>query len=133
MVALVDALTCFEISRENVRILSIGCGGASYRVNKSRMKGGKLAWRDVIDGAIHLQSLNVQGQASLLVGADCIIRVKPPQTLEGIALDDWRRSVAELLPAAVTAVDLHGDAIADRFLSDTALPYKPFIQETDSK
>ena len=132
MVALVDALTCFKVSRDNVRILSIGCGGASYHVNESRIKGGKLAWRDVIDGAIHLQSLNAQGQASLLIGADHIIRAKPPQALEGIALDDWKRSVAELLPAAVPMVDLHGNAIANRFLSETASPYEPLIQVTDS-
>lgn len=131
MVALVDALTCFEVGRENVRILSIGCGGAPYRVNKSRMKGGKLAWRDVVEGAIHLQSLNVQGQASLLVGADHVMRVEPPQTLRGIALDDWKRSTEELAPASAPIVDQRGDMIAETFLLRPAMPYTPFLCTAD--
>ena len=97
------------------------------------MKGGKLAWRHVIDDAIHLQSLNAQGQASLLIGADHVMRVKPSQALEGIVLDDWRRSVTDLVPAAVSVVDLLGDAIAHRFLSQPALPYTPFFRMADGE
>ena len=97
------------------------------------MKGGKLAWRHVIDDAIHLQSLNAQGQASLLIGADHVMRVKPPQALEGIVLDDWRRSVTDLVPAAVSVVDLLGDAIAHRFLTRPASPYTPFFRMADGE
>lgn len=125
MVALVDALSCFAISRRNVRILSIGCGYTPYQVTKSMMKGGLLAWRDVIDGAIHFQSLNAQGQASLLIGADRVTRVTPPAFAAPIALDDWRRSVAELVPAAATALDRRQRELAARFLSQPAAPYTP--------
>ena len=124
MVALVDALSCFNISRDNIRILSIGCGGAPYRVSERHQKGGLLAWRDVIDGAIHFQSLNAQGQAALLVGADHVVRVAPASAAgEPIALDDWQRSVDELVPAAASALRRQGVEIASTFLRQPALPF----------
>ena len=126
MVALVDALSCFAVSRSNVRILSIGCGSAPYRITKRQRKGGRFAWRNAIEGAIHFQSLNAQGQASLLIGADQITRVVPSASAEDIALDDWRRSVEELGPEAATALDRRGPATISKFLSQPAAPYTPF-------
>ena len=125
MVALVDALSCFAISRHNVRILSIGCGGAPYRVTECKMNGGLLAWRDVIDGAIHFQSLNAQGQAGLLIGADRVTRVAPPALAEPIRLDDWQRAVRDLVPEAATVLDERGQEIASKFLSQPVVPYTP--------
>ena len=123
MVALVDALSCFNVSRDNIRILSIGCGGAPYRVSERHRRGGLLAWRDVIDGAIHFQSLNVQGQAALLVGADQVVRVTPASVGgRPIALDDWRRAVDELVPAAANALRRWEAEIASMFLRRPA-PY----------
>ena len=124
MVALVDALSCFNISRDNIRILSIGCGGAPYRVSERHQKGGLLAWRDVIDGTIHSQPLNAQGQAALLVGADRVARVTPASaTGEPIALDDWQRSVDELVPAAASALRRQGAEVASTFRRRPALPF----------
>ena len=123
MVALVDALSCFNVSRDDIRILSIGCGGASYRVSERHRRGGLLAWRDVIDGAIHFQSLNVQGQAALLVGADQVVRVATASVGgRPIALDDWRRAVDELVPAAACALRRWEAEIASMFLRRPA-PY----------
>ena len=126
MVALVDALSCFTVSRRNVRILSIGCGSAPYRITQGQMKGGLFAWRNAIEGAIHFQSLNAQGQASLLIGADQITRIVPSTSAEAIALDDWKRSVKELGPEAAAALDQRGQEIASKFLSHRAAPYEPF-------
>ena len=126
MVALADALSCFDVSRDNVRILSIGCGGAPYRIAKRHRTGGLWAWRDVIEGAIHFQSLNAQGQAALLIGADHVIRVAPARIAgEPIALDDWQQSVDELVPAAANALRRQGEEIASTFLQQPALPYTP--------
>ena len=126
MVALVDALSCFNVSRDNIRVLSIGCGDAPYRVSERHRKGGLLAWRDVIDGAIHFQSLNAQGQATLLVGADRVVRVTPASVAgEPIALDDWQRSVDELVPAAASALRRQGEEVASAFLRQPVLPYTP--------
>ena len=130
MVALVDALSCFAINRTDVRILSVGCGGVPYRVTESKLKGGLLAWRDAIEGALHFQSLNAQGQASLLIGADHVTRVAPPVPAKAIALDDWQRAVEELVPAATAALERCGQEIASTFLSQPASPYTPFAVES---
>ena len=132
MVALADALSCFAVHREDVRILSVGCGGVPYRVTESKMKGGLLAWRDVIEGAMHFQSLNAQGQASLLIGADHVTRVAPPVPTEAIALDDWQRAVEELVPAATAALERWGQEIVSTFLSQPTSPYTPFAVESQT-
>ena len=86
MIALVDALTCFVVPRENISILSLGCGDEPYSVGNFKMMGGGLfAWWDIIHAAMRLQSQNALGQAGLLVGADRVTRVDAP------ALDDQIR------------------------------------------
>ncbi len=125
MVALVDALSCFELPRENVRILSLGCGVNKYMIDKWKMKGGLYQWRTVIDSAIQLQSFNAQGQAGLLVGADSIVRCEPPSSDFAIGLDDWKSAVQKLVPAATLALDAMGEVVSKTFLTDAALPYTP--------
>ena len=124
MVALADALSCFDVNRDNIRILTIGCGGAPYRVATRHRTGGLLAWRDVIDGMFHFQSLNAQGQAALLVGADHVLRVAPASAGKPIELDDWQRAVDELVPESANWLRQQGEEIAGVFLQQPALPYK---------
>ena len=124
MVALVDALSCFSVSWDRVRILSLGCSSERCVVDGRKLKGGNLAWRRIIDTSIQLQSFNAQGQAGLLIGADHIVRVAPPPTDRRIELDDWRRAVDELAPAAEKTLDEMGKKISDKFLSEPVLPYK---------
>ena len=130
MVGLVDAFSCFDVNRDEVHILSIGCGSTPYRVAKRHRTGGELVWRNVTEGAIHFQSLNAQGQAALLVGADHVVRVTPASTAgKPIALDDWQRAVDELVPEAACALRRQGEGIAGTFLRGQALAYTPFVVE----
>lgn len=118
MIALVDALTCYQISRRQVHILSLGSGDTEIEIsNKQILKGGLWHWRDIISSAMHLQSQNANGQAGLLIGRDQLIRLNAPSMpSHPIALDDYERASTELPPIANRLVDLHGDAIRDRFL-----------------
>ena len=126
MVGLVDALSCFDVQRERVRILSIGCGSTTYRVKVwKRWLGGVMAWHDIIEGMMYFQSLSAVGQAGLLLGRNRITRVDASLGGRSIAPDDWGRARAELLPAANAAIDEHGDAVASLFLHSRAAPYKP--------
>lgn len=128
MIALVDVLSCFDVPRENVRILSLGCGDDPYVVNSPKIvRGGSLAWRDIIYAAMRLQSLNALGQGGLLIGTDRIIRADAPASEEKIRMDDWTRAVAELPEAAEAALDELGDGIAGMFLKEAAEPYEPLI------
>ena len=127
MVALVDALSCFKLPRHLVRIVSIGTGDEAYTVTKSQIgRGGKLAWRFIIKGALRLQSVNAVGQAGLLIGANRLLRVTPGAQGGSIELDDWERAVLELVPAASRAVEEHGPTMARNFLKEPAAPYTPF-------
>jgi uncharacterized protein len=127
MIALIDVLSCFDVPRESVRILSLGCGDDAYVVDRPKIvRGGALAWRDVIYAAMRLQSLNALGQAGL-IGADRIIRADAPASEKAIRMDDWKRASAELPSAARAALDAMGEQVAATFLEETAAPYEPLI------
>ena len=128
MVALVDALSCFSVPRDRVRILSLGCGDDSYTVNHPKILGGMWAWRDVIFAAMRLQSLNALGQAGLLIGADRIIRSSPPTREKEIQLDDWTRAVSELPGAAEFSLKKMGEAVNKAFLDEPASRYEPIVR-----
>jgi len=132
MIGLVDALSCFTIRAEQVRILSLGCGDDPYVVDRRKVVGGGIwAWRDVIFAAMRLQSRNAVGQAGLLIGADRVIRIDALTSGTKIEMDDWRRAVEELPGAAEAAIDEMGPEVAARFLQEPAVPYEP-IRATDS-
>ena len=128
MIALVDVLSCFDVPREKVRILSLGCGDDPYVVDSPKITmGGALAWRDIIYAAMRLQSLNAVGQASLLIGAECLMRIDAPASVEKIQMDDWTRAGAELPGAALAALDEMGTRAAEMFFDDAAATYEPLI------
>ena len=126
MLAVIEALICFDLDRDQIDVLSLGCGDDPYVVSPLQSAlGGKLTWYDVIFAAMRLQSLSATNQARLLLGPPAVRRIDPPANPNPIMLDDYRRSKDELVPAARTAVDKHGDALAAAFLGWRAHPYEP--------
>ncbi len=126
MIALVDALSCFFVPPERVRILSLGCGDDPYVVNRSKILwGGLWAWRDIVYAAMRLQSRNALGQAGLLIGADRIIRASTSTSENQIPMDDWTRAVSELPGASESSLDELGESISEKFLSEPASRYEP--------
>jgi patatin-like phospholipase/acyl hydrolase len=128
MIALTEALTSFNVPREQVRILSLGCGDNPYSVAGRKIsKGGMLHWRDIISAAMRLQSQNALGQAGLLIGPERMMRIDLPNTVPAIELDDWRNA-ADLLPGpAAAAVQATGDRVAGMFLGEPASCYTPAV------
>jgi patatin-like phospholipase/acyl hydrolase len=128
MIALVDALACYQIDRRQVHILSLGTGDTEIRITeRQRRLGGFLHWAKIIDSAMHLQSQNAIGQAGLLIGRDQLIRLNaPPMPDNPIGLDDYNRASAELPPIAARLVGEFGDAVRDRFLYSAADTYTAF-------
>lgn len=123
MNALVDALTCFDIERRQVRILSLGCGETSFQVSDAKARGGILHWWNVYWAAMRAQSLNALGQAFLLVGKDQVIRLDAPQSRNAIDLDDYLRARDELPLMARSLVEAGGRDIAQIFLQEKADAY----------
>ena len=127
MVALVDALSCFDVPRENIRILSLGCVEGTMRINwLQRHLGGGAFWvGNLIHGGMHLQSQNALGQAGLLIGRHNLIRVDAPPGTPRPDLDDWTRSVHEMPPIADDLFNKFGEQVRDIFLTESATPYEP--------
>ena len=121
MVGLVEALSSFKTERDDISILSIGCGEDPYTISRmQRRLGGKLAWTSIIFAAMHFQSMNALGQAGLLIGRDRITRLDPPSGGK-IDLDDWRKAKAILPVEAASAMTQHGAQIASTFLTTKAV------------
>ena len=124
MMGLVEALTCFKLERENIMVLSLGCGQDGFRINPKQAAGaGQLQWREIIYVAMHYQSLTAVNQAGLLLGRDKVTRLDRPENAEPIDLDDWLKA-RELLPdEALTVAQEHAEHITRTFLKNTAVPF----------
>jgi uncharacterized protein len=126
MLAVIEALICFDLGREQIDVLSLGCGDDKYVVSQAEiMKGGLWHWKRIMEAAMRLQSLAATNQARLLLGPPAVIRVDAPEFQPRIRMDDWRRSVAQLVPAADAAVATHGEQIAAMFLKEEAASFVP--------
>lgn len=125
MNGLVDALTCFDIERRQVRILSLGCGETSFQVTDAKARGGIIRWWNVYWAAMRAQSRNALGQAYLLVGKDQVIRIDAPESANPIDLDDYMRASNELPNMARSLVEAGGREIAQSFLKTKADTYAP--------
>jgi uncharacterized protein len=126
MLAVIEALVCFDLERDQIDVLTLGCGEDPYVISDDQINaGGKLAWADIVFAAMRLQSLAATNQARLLLGPPAVQRIDPPQYPKPIPLDDFRRSLDELVPAARSVIDKHGDKLAATFLATTASRYRP--------
>jgi patatin-like phospholipase/acyl hydrolase len=126
MLAVIEALICFDIGRDQIDVLSLGCGNDKYVVSKAEItKGGMWHWKKIMAAAMRLQSLAATNQARLLLGPPSVVRLDPPTFEPHIRMDDWKRSVAELPPAAEEIVAARGEEIAALFMNDLALPFEP--------
>ncbi len=101
MAAVVDALSAYDITREQIEILSIGTGNSPFEITLKNAKKGLWDWKEVIKGAMFLTTDNALAQAALLLGPDKITRLEPSQEAAGIDLDDWASS-AHILPSMAT-------------------------------
>lgn len=126
MLAVIEALICFDITPDQIDVLTLSCGEDPYVVSPVRQfLGGKIFWSDLIFAAMRLQSLAATNQARLLLGPPAVIRLQPKQHNPPIELDDFRRAV-DLLPAdALATIDEHGERIRERFFRDLADEYTP--------
>ncbi|WP_160004740.1 CBASS cGAMP-activated phospholipase [Rhizobium sp. 18055] len=124
MEALVDVLACYDVPRENIRILSIGTGDETVELAKRHLSGGKIDWGVstqvplLFRLAARAQSKNALGQAFLLVGKPNVIRVDMDEREKHIDLDDVTRAKAELPNFARAHAESNGQLIKQMFLGD---------------
>jgi patatin-like phospholipase/acyl hydrolase len=99
MIGICDALSCFDLSRRSIEVLSIGSGDGDLPFTRQQIRlGGIWHWRAVMDATIQLQSQGADGLARALVGADHILRIAPGPPASTVPLDDFA-SALSLMPA----------------------------------
>ncbi|MDF3153248.1 CBASS cGAMP-activated phospholipase [Mesorhizobium sp. XAP10] len=132
MAAVIDALSAYDISREQIEIFSIGTGNAPYEISKLAVRGGFFNWLEIIKGAMFLTTDNAQAQATLLLGPEKILRLEPTGEAAAIALDDWRSAVDNLVPLAKADFEAHRAEIA-AFFQEKVEPRHRFYTEPITK
>lgn len=125
MLAVIETMIAYDVPRERIKVLSIGCGHDPFYVTGRMAVGGLWHWRKVIGAAMHAQSLAATSQARLLLGPQNVVRIDPTITGPPIELDDYRRAMNELLPAVGTAVSAHRQSVEAMFLGQPVLPFVP--------
>lgn len=127
MVGVADALACFDLRREQIRVLSFGCVRDEFKMSRARrVFGGQWFWRNVMFESMHIGSQNAVGQARLIVGGDRVLRIDAPPVRPKIELWDWARCRSELPHMAERLFEEHGERIVREFLASPAAPYMPF-------
>jgi len=56
MLAVIEAMTTYDVPRERIKVLSVGCGDEPYFVNRRMTWGGFWQWRKIIGAAMRAQS-----------------------------------------------------------------------------
>ena len=126
MAALVEALSCFDVRPENIRILSLGCGGKPFQMSGGQAKSaGLLHWLRVFEVQMHLQSTTAINEAGLLIGRNNITRLDRPEGSEPIEMDDWETARTLLPSEAEQVVNANAARIVETFLTQPATPFTP--------
>ncbi|GMN04548.1 CBASS cGAMP-activated phospholipase [Erythrobacter sp. MTPC3] len=121
MVALVDVLSAYDISPEQIDILSIGTGNPPFELRARAATGGAISWREAIKAAMFLTTDNATAQAKLLLGPDRCLRFEPGGDTGTIEMDDYDRAIPALPPLADTHFNVSRDLVA-RFFAEVVLP-----------
>ncbi|MGH9808386.1 MAG: CBASS cGAMP-activated phospholipase, partial [Terriglobia bacterium] len=75
MLAVIEALICFDIGPDQIDVLSLSCGEDRYILSDAEItKGGLWHWRKIIGAAMTLQSRAATNQARLLLGSPNVMR-----------------------------------------------------------
>lgn len=132
MIAVIEAISCFDVPLENIRVLSIGTGDALVSTGHRRNAGwagwilpDRLYAPLVFTAAVRAQSDNAIGQAGLLIGPENVVRVAPSAEFAGIGMDDVGRAILELPAAAIAETLTSGARVAEVFL---ATPASQFVK-----
>lgn len=125
MAAVVDVLSAYDVSREQIEILSIGTGNPPYEISRFAVRGGFFQWREIIKGAMFLTTDNAHAQSTLLVGPENILRLEPTGPAASIDLDDWNEAARQLPMLANEAFDRHRERL-DYFFGRKAEPRHRF-------
>lgn len=129
MVALIDALTAYDIAPDQVDVFSIGTGNAPFTLRKANVLSGLIAWREAIRAAMFLTTDNATAQVKLLLGPDRCLRLDPQGADAAIEMDDYDAAFARLPVLAAEDFVRHREEIG-HFFARAVLPRERYYGRT---
>lgn len=96
MVAIVDACSAYDLTLEQIEVLTIGTGNAPFELPARDALSAWFAWRDVVKAAMFLTTDNATAQAKLLLGPERCLRLEPSGRAVHIEMDDYDQAFAQL-------------------------------------
>lgn len=130
MVALIDTLTAYDVSPEQVEIFSIGTGNAPFTLSKDKVLSGLIAWREAIRAAMFLTTDNATAQVKLLLGPNRCLRLEPQGADAAIEMDDYDAAFACLPALAAADFAQHRETIG-HFFAQPVLPRERYYSWKD--
>jgi patatin-like phospholipase/acyl hydrolase len=131
MVALVDALTAYDLTPDQIEVLSIGTGNAPFSLSKSGVFAGLWAWKEIIKAAMFLTTDNATAQAKLLLGSDRCLRIEPKGDDATVEMDDYDDAFSRLPALAARDFEVSRGSIA-RFFEAPVLPREKHYSQGNS-
>lgn len=121
--AVVDALSMLNATRDNIEVLSLGC--TKEPPSFSKVGRGKAAWaKAAIEAAMVGQSFASMGTALQLLGHDHVVRIDPDVRPNQFALDKTE-GVEELRGLGYSHARYQIPLLRPRFFVEVAPPYEP--------
>ena len=120
LVAVTEALSCFEVAPSQVQVLSIGTGNRPLEISLKAARGGTWNWMFAIEGAMHLSTENASSQVKLFIGHQNVVRIEPEHQIATIDMDDWSEAVKHLPDAAIRAFTENKDVLKSFFETPVA-------------
>lgn len=96
MAAVIEAYSCFDISLEQIKVLSVATGNPPVMFKRKSSLRGVITWAKAFDLSSFLSTDNFLAQAQILLGPDNVLRVGPEGEAVGVAIDDWAEAMATL-------------------------------------
>ncbi len=115
MTAVVDALTAYDISVDQIKILSLGTGNPPFQLKLNAVSGGLFHWREIIKASMFLTTDNATAQAKLLLGPSSVIRIEPSEPAANIELDDYSAAMKLTPDEALLSFNNHIPSLAPFF------------------
>lgn len=121
--AVVDALSMLNTTRDNIEVLSLGC--TKEPASFSKVGRGKLQWaKAAIEAAMLGQSFASMGTALQLLGHDHVARINPEVKENQFALDKTE-GVEELRGLGYSQARYQIPLLRPRFFTEPAPAYQP--------
>lgn len=129
MVAVVEAISAFDIDPHRISVLSLGCGSGPHEASWWDRQGLAIFnLSKLLEAGMEAQAQNALGQAGLLIGRTNLMRIDATDLVPKISMDDFDASIHRLPMKADELLEKYGEEIYANFLYGLAMDYEPIYK-----